>query len=291
MKLSGVHTPIVTPFHQDGSIDYRSLEKVIEFQLKNGASGIIPGGSTGEFYAMTPEERHDLNAFVKNAVGNRAVLIAGANATTTEDVISYCQDAENLGYDGVMLAPPYYSLPAPDELLKHFKLVLENMGLPLVLYNFPGRAGVEIGYDVLDGLADHPQLVAIKESSGDLSRVITIRNDYQGSIQLVCGSDDQAYDYFAWGVEAWIAGGANAAPAEHSAIIDAAVQGNLLEARDHMDKLMPYLLNIESGKYVQKVKYAMELAGVPCGPTRAPMMALSEVEKASVQADFSVMKE
>ncbi|MBT4888002.1 MAG: dihydrodipicolinate synthase family protein [Rhodospirillales bacterium] len=290
MKLSGVHSPIVTPFTADGKIDFNTLEAVIEFQLQCGVTGILPGGSTGEFYAMTPTERHDLNSFVKDAVGNRAVLIAGANATTTQDVIGYCRDAEKLGYEAVMLAPPYYSLPAQDEVLKHFQMVLDAMGLPLVLYNFPARAGVEVGYDVLDGLADHPQVIAIKESSGDLSRIPGILERYAGRIQLVCGADDQAYDYFAKGVDAWIAGGANSAPAEHVAVLEAAVAGDLPKSRAAMDKLLPFIENIEGGKYVQKVKYAMELAGVPCGATRAPMMALNDSEKSSVQADFNAMK-
>ncbi len=290
MQLSGVHTPVVTPFDASNEIDYDMLASVIEFQLDNGISGIMPGGSTGEFYALSPAERHTLTRFVKEAVGDRALLTAGCNATTTADVIAYSQEAQDMGYDAILLAPPFYSLPTQDDLLVHFQMVLDAMDLPLVLYNYPGRAGVEIGYEVMDGLADHPRVVAIKESSGDISRLYEIQKRYKNRIQLVAGSDDQAYDYFAWGVSAWVGGGANVAPAEHCAVLNAAVAGDLPGSREAMGKLMALLQNMESGKYNQKAKYGLELAGYDCGPTRPPLMPLSDEEKATFKADFDSMK-
>lgn len=290
MELKGVHTPVVTPFDANNEIDYDMLGRVIEFQLDNGISGIIPGGSTGEFYALSPDERHGLARFVKESVGGRAVLTAGCNATTTADVIDYAKSAEDMGYDAILLAPPFYSLPSQPDLLQHFRMVLEKTGLPLVLYNYPGRAGVEIGYDVMDGLADHPRVIAIKESSGDISRVYEIQKRYAGRIQLVAGSDDQAYDYFAWGVTAWIAGAANVAPGEHCAVLNAAVAGDLSASRTAMLKIMRLLQNMESGGYNQKAKYGLQLAGYDCGVTRAPLMPLSDEEKAVYRADYDFMK-
>jgi len=291
MEFSGVHTPIVTPFDQGGGIDYTTLEALINFQLDNGVTGILPGGSTGEFYAMAPEERHALNRFVKECAGGRAVLTAGTNATTTADVISYSKSAQDMGYDAIMLAPPYYSLPEQDDLLKHFLAVLDAIEIPLVLYNFPGRAGVEISYDVLDGLADHPGVAAIKESSGDINRLHGILGRYAGRIQLICGADDQAFEYFAWGVSAWICGAANPAPAENVAVLNAATAGDLGKSRAAMETLMPLVVSLEGGKYIQKAKFGMELAGLPCGPTRAPLLELSATEKAEFKAVFEGIKE
>lgn len=290
MEFTGVHTPIVTPFNSEGGIDYETLEKLIAFQIDNGVTGILPGGSTGEFYALSPDERHALNRFVMECTGDRAFLMAGTNATTTADVIAYSRDAQEMGYSAIMLAPPYYSLPEQDDLLKHFLAVLDAIDIPLVLYNFPGRAGVEIGYDVLDGLADHPQVAAIKESSGDITRLHGILDRYQGRIQLICGADDQAYEYFAWGVKAWICGAANPAPAENVAVLNAAVSGDLEGAKTAMETLMPLLVSLEGGKYIQKAKYGMELAGLPCGLTRAPLQELSDVEKAEFKAIYELMK-
>ena len=290
MEFSGVHTPIVTPFGADGEIDFATLEKLVNFQLENGITGILPGGSTGEFYALSPDERHALNRFVMDTANGRAVLTAGTNATTTADVIAYSKEAQDMGYTAIMLAPPYYSLPEQDEVLKHFLAVVDAIEIPLVLYNFPGRAGVEIGYDVLDGLADHPQVAAIKESSGDINRLHGIRERYAGRIQLICGADDQAYEYFAWGVSAWICGAANPAPAENVAVLNAAVSGDLVAAKAAMETLMPLVASLEGGKYIQKAKYGMELAGVPCGPTRAPLLGLSAPEKADFKAAFDSMR-
>ncbi len=290
MEFSGVHTPIVTPFGADGKIDFATLEKLINFQLDNGVTGILPGGSTGEFYALTSDERHALNRFVMDTANGRAVLTAGTNATTTADVIAYSRDAQDMGYTAIMLAPPYYSLPEQDDLLRHFLAVLDATDIPLVLYNYPGRAGVEIGYDVLDGLADHPQVAAIKESSGDINRLHGIRERYAGRIQLICGADDQAFEYFAWGVSAWICGAANPAPAENVAVLNAAVAGDPAASRAAMETLMPLVVSLEGGKYIQKAKYGMELAGVPCGPTRAPLLDLSATEKAEFKAVFEGMK-
>ncbi len=289
MELSGVHTPIVTPFDSSGAIDYDTLARLIEFQLNNGISGIIPGGSTGEFYALSADERHDLNRFVMETVGNRAILTAGTNATTTADVIAYSRDAQELGYDAIMLAPPYYSLPEQDDVLGHFRAVIDAVNIPLILYNFPGRAGVEIGYDVLDGLADHPQVIAIKESSGDINRMHDIAPRYAGRIQLVCGCDDQAFEYFAWGVTAWICGAANPAPAQNVAVLEAAVNGDQAASRDAMTKIMPLVQSLEGGKYIQKAKYGMELAGIACGNTRAPLGELSTAEKADFKAIYDAM--
>jgi len=290
MEFTGVHTPIVTPFDNEGAIDYETLERLINFQLDNGVTGILPGGSTGEFYALSADERHALNRFVKECVGDRAVLTAGTNATTTADVVAYSKSAHELGYDAIMLAPPFYSLPEQDDLLKHFLTVLESVDLPLVLYNFPGRAGVEISYDVLDGLADHPQVAAIKESSGDITRLHGILDRYDGRIQLVCGADDQAFEYFAWGVKAWICGAANPAPAENVAVLNAAVAGDQIGSRVAMEKLMPLVESLEGGKYIQKAKFGMELAGLPCGAPRAPLLELSDSEKAEFKAVFENMK-
>lgn len=288
MQLRGVLTPIVTPFDRDGAIDWAALERLVDFQLDAGITGLIPGGSTGEFYALTPDERDALNRFVMERARGRCTLIAGANATSTADVIAYGRAAAEQGFDAIMLAPPYYSLPSQDDLLRHFEMVLDAVEVPLVLYNFPARAGVEIGYSVLDGLADHPRVVAIKESSGDIARLYGVRQRYAGRLQLVCGSDDQAFDYFAWGVEAWIAGGANPAPAGHVAVLSAALDGRWDDARAAMDRLMPLLQDMEAGKYNQKAKYGLELAGVPCGETRPPLMPLSAREKAAFAELFQL---
>jgi len=288
MEFEGVHTPIITPFDGADAIDLGALERLIEFQLDAGVAGLIPAGSTGEFYALTEHERLNLLRFVAERAKGRCVLTAGANAATTSEVIRFARAAGEYGYDAIMLAPPYYSLPAQDELLAHFRAVLKSVDIPIVLYNFPARAGVEIGYQVLDGLAEEKNIVAIKESSGDINRLYAIRQRYQGRIQLVCGGDDQAFDYVAWGTKAWICGAANVAPAQHVSLWNDGCRGDFEASRRTMERVMPLVQSMEGGKYIQKAKYGVELAGLPAGHARAPLLPLSRQEKAEFAAVFEI---
>ncbi len=279
MRLRGVYTPIVTPFDSNDNVDYAVLEQVIDHVIDGGVAGVIPCGTTGEYYALNTKERSDVMKFVQKAVGDRAELIAGTNSTATRDIIAFNQMAKDLGYKAVMLAPPFYSLPTQDELHQHFNMLLDAVDIPIVLYNFPARAGVEIGMDVLLQLAAHENVIGVKESSGDFARFLQMISDITDHSQIVAGSDDQAFDYFAWGVQSWIAGASSVAPRQHVDVLEAALNGDLIQSRECMRKILPLLQNMESGKYNQKAKYGCELAGIAVGTTRAPLMPLSDDEK------------
>ena len=190
MDLKGILPALVTPFDAKGDTDFRTLERLIEHHLARGVHGFVPMGSTGEYYAMSDQERWDVLSCVKEVVGTRGLLVAGTNAGSTRDVIRHTEAAKKLGYDAVLLPPPYYSLPSQQELLTHYNTVLDAVDVEIVLYNFPLRAGVEIGFDVLDALAGNPRVIGIKESSGNLLRALEINQRYAGDYQLSCGSDD-----------------------------------------------------------------------------------------------------
>jgi 4-hydroxy-tetrahydrodipicolinate synthase len=147
--------------------------------------------------------------------------------------------------------------------------------LPVVLYNYPARAGIEFGFEALDALADNPDIIAIKESSGDFSRFLALKHRYEGRITVMCGSDDQCFDYMAWGVRSWLAGTANVLPAQHSAFTATALSGNTDLARRQYAALLPWIQHMEAGSYNQKVKAGLRHLGVDCGPVRRPLMALS----------------
>ncbi len=290
MKLTGVYAPIVTPFDEQENIHYGALQQLIDFVLANGVVGLIPAGTTGEVYALQAEERLELFRFVKDYAGERAVLIAGVNTGSTREVIRFSQAAEQLGYQGVMAAVPPYSRPNQRELLEHYRAVANSISIPVLLYNFPWRAGSEIGYEVLDGLANQPNVIGIKEASSDMSRVYEMRLRYGDRYQIVCGSDDQALDYFLWGSVCWIAGGASCAPRQHVEVIQAALAGDFATARAHMDKLMPFLRHIESGNYTQKVKTGCQLLGIPVGNPRRPLLPLTDQERAHFERVFRAIQ-
>ncbi|GJQ38540.1 MAG: 4-hydroxy-tetrahydrodipicolinate synthase [Anaerolineaceae bacterium] len=286
MRLQGIYAPIVTPFHADESINYPVLEQLIEYLIQNKISGLVPGGTTGEVYAWSDQERLDIFQFVKDKVNGRVALIAGTNSGATRDVIRYSQAAERMGYDALMVAVPPYSRPSQRELLAHYEAVARAVKIPIVLYNFPWRAGTEVGFDVMDGLTKYDHVVGIKEASSDMSRVYAMRARYGDRYQIVCGSDDQALDYFLWGATAWIGGAASCAPRQHADVLEAALAGDFVSARARMDKLMPLLRSVESGSYLQKVKLGCELLGIPVGAPRLPLLPLADDDRAEFEKIF-----
>ena len=288
MNLKGIYAPIVTPFNADESINYPVLEQLIEYLIANKIAGLVPGGTTGEVYAFTEAERLEIFKFVKEKVNGRATLIAGTNSGATRDVIRYSQIAEGMGYDALMVAVPPYSRPNQSELLAHYESVAKAVKIPIVLYNFPWRAGTEVGYEVMDGLTKYDHIIGIKEASGDMSRVYEFRLRYGDRYQMICGSDDQALDYFLWGTTSWIGGAASCAPLQHLQVLEAALANDFVTARTHMSKLLPMLRNMESGGYTQKVKLGCEMMGIPVGGPRQPLLPITDVDRVAFEQVFKL---
>jgi len=286
-QLTGILPALVTPFDPSGAVDHDTLASIIEHQLKAGVRGFVPLGSTGEYYALTNEERRQVLATVKNVVGDRGLLIAGANGSCTREVLEQVRQTVEAGYENLLIAPPYYALPSQEELIHHYRTILEAFpGINLVLYNYPVRTNVEVGFGVLDALRDHPRVIAIKESSGNLLRAIQIGENYQGQYQLSCGSDDQALDFFLWGATSWICGPANCFPDQVVDFYNKFSTGDLKGAQAVMRRLFPVMASLESGKFVQKVKYGCELAGFKTGNAREPLLPLTDAEKAEFRKIF-----
>ncbi len=287
MKLEGVITALVTPFDAKENVDFDALGRLIEAQLAAGVKGFVPLGSTGEYYAMDSAEKASVLKFVKEAVGTRAQLIAGGNAGSTREVIQNVRKAKELGYEAVLLAPPYYSLPSQPELTAHYQAILDAVDVELILYNYPPRVGVEVGFEVMDAFRKNKRVIGVKESSGSLARAIDIRMRYGDDYQLSCGSDDVALDFLLWGATSWICGPANCFPKQAVDIVSAHAAGDLARAKAVMGKMYGAMASLESGKFVQKVKYGCELAGIKCGLTRMPLLPLTDDEK----RDFRVVYE
>jgi len=281
MKFEGILTVTLTPFDGDGAVDFDAYERLIEFVLGKGVHCIIPCGTTGEYYALSGDERRQVMSFVAERVDGRAKLLAGTNATTTREVIDLSRHAKEAGYAGVMLAAPYYSLPTSEELATHFKAVAEATEMPILLYNFPARTGVDLGPELLEALRPVDQVIGIKESSGSIARLHELLVNFADRYEIVCGADDQALEYFLWGSESWVAGASNFLPAEHVALYDTCVRKRDAEGGlKIMRKLLPlFMLMEQGGKYIQFCKYGCELAGVPAGGTRAPLTPLSSAER------------
>jgi 4-hydroxy-tetrahydrodipicolinate synthase len=274
MNIEGVYVPVVTPFDANDAVDPVVLGRVVEHCLSAGIQGLVPAGTTGEYYALSNEERLQVFSLTRDFAQGRAHLVAGCNAGSTKQSIVFANAARELGYDAVMLAAPPTSLPSQRELASHFEAVAAGGGLPVILYNYPARAGVEIGFDCLDAVADNPAIIAIKESSSDFSRFLAMRGRYADRLTIMCGSDDQAVDYFAWGVRSWLAGTANALPRHHVAVMNKANGGDIAGARALFEAMLPWVQACESGFYNQKAKLALLQQGIDCGPVRAPLLPM-----------------
>ncbi|ART82549.1 dihydrodipicolinate synthase family protein [Oceanisphaera profunda] len=279
MKIQGVMVPVVTPFNQDGHIDYPALAALLAHQLSVGVSGIVACGTTGEYYALSQTERRELMAFIAQEVGDKALLIAGVNDTHSAGSIAKALEAKELGYQALMLAPPIYCLPEQDEIITHYQTVSREAGMPIIMYNFPARSGVEISLDAIKVLAKDPNIVGIKESSGDFTRAVTLLNMGLKDFEVVCGSDDQGADYLFWGSRSWIGGGANYLAADHVNMIEAAKADDWQQVRSIMARILPVLQNMESGGYNQKSKLGCGHIGYPVGPVRAPLSPVSKQDE------------
>ena len=279
IDIDGILVPIVTPFHADGSINYPVLETLIERLLQAGVQGIVACGSTGEYYALNEAEREDFLAFVSQTVGERARLIAGVNDTHPAGSIMRSERAKAWNYQGLMLSPPIYCLPSQREIVTHYQTVSAELEMPIIMYNFPARSGVEIGIEAVKILSRDPCIVGIKESSGDFSRALALMNLEYENFQVVCGSDDQAADYLFWGVRSWIAGAANYLPEAHLEMMAAARENDFLEVRRIMQQILPVIQNMESSEYNQKAKLGCQRRGIAVGEVRAPLQPVSETDK------------
>jgi len=290
--FQGIMSVVATPFDRGGAIAFDILGKHVDFLIANGVHWIIPGGTTGEYYAQTVEERKQVLAYVAERAGKKVKLGAGTNSARPAETVELSSYAKSLGYETLMLAAPFYSLPGTQELADHFRFVAANTALPIILYNFPARTGVDMNREFLEKIADVKAICAIKESSGSFARMLEHVVHFDGRIQRVCGADDQAVDSFLWGARSWIAGASNFLPAEHVALYEACVvRKDFVQGQKLMHTMLPMFYLLENGgKYIQYVKYGCELAGIPVGSPRQPLQPLSEGEKADFRRLYDQLK-
>jgi 4-hydroxy-tetrahydrodipicolinate synthase len=291
VKFEGIYTPAVTPFTASGEIDRDAFVAVLESLVKAGVHGIIVGGSTGEYYAQTPDERQALAAFAKDIIKKRTALIIGTGATRTEDSVAYARHAREIGADAILVASPPYALPTERENAVHALTIDRAANLPIMLYNYPARTGVMMGEAFLSRVGRSKNFQAIKESSGDINRVHLLARDFP-HIEMSCGMDDQALEFFAWGSKSWVCGGSNFLPKEHIALYQACVkEKNFDKGRAIMRALLPLMAVLEGGgKFVQCIKHGCEIEGLTVGDVRAPLRPMNSEEKRGLQTVVTNLK-
>jgi len=287
MQLEGVFVALVTPMTADQEIDCRTLASLVEYLIeKCGVHGLVPLGSTGEYYSLDGAEREAVAKTTIDAAAGRVPVFVGTNAGSTREVVKLSLQAQSLGADGVMLAAPYYSLPTADELFEHFRTVDRALSIPIMLYNYPARTGVDMTPSMIERLAELKNVRYVKESTGDATRVAEIVRRCGDRIAVFCGCDTLALDSLFLGAVGWVGGVANVLPKEHVKLFQLAHrEANVAAARQLFYKLLPALSLFEnSGKYTQFVKAGCELTGHPVGPPRQPLLLASPSEIEQLRA-------
>ncbi|MGJ7517080.1 dihydrodipicolinate synthase family protein [Pseudomonas baetica] len=290
MKFEGIYTPAITPLTANGEIDKAAFADVLEYLIDSKVHGIIIGGSTGEYYAHTAQERIALATQAKDVIGGRLPLVIGTGAIRTEDSVEYATAARAIKADAILVGSPPYALPTEKENAIHALTVDRAADLPIMLYNYPARMGVSMGEEYFAAVSESKNIVAIKESSGDMAQVHRLARNYP-NISLSCGWDDQALEFFAWGARSWVCAGSNFIPREHVALYEACVvEKDFDKGRKIMSAFMPLMDFLESGKFVQSIKYGCELNGLRTGSVRSPLQPLYEHEKQALKDIIATLK-
>lgn len=290
MQFDGIYTPLVTPYHDDFTLNEAALEATVEHLIGAGVHGIIVAGTTGEYYAQSPEERIEMMRRARRLIGNRVPMIVGTGAMRTEDSILYAKAAVDAGADALLIATPPYAYPTGREIALHALAVDRAANLPVMLYNYPGRMSVNMDAECLDRLGRSPNFCAIKESSGDPDRLHMLARDYP-HIALSCGMDDQALEFFAWGAKSWVCAGSNFAPDAHIALWRACrVEGNFTKGRAIMSAMLPLMRVLEQGgAFIQCIKHGLTMRGIEAGPPRRPLQPLNKDQKRELEEVIRTM--
>ncbi|WP_175253788.1 dihydrodipicolinate synthase family protein [Pseudomonas sp. BMW13] len=291
MRFEGIYTPVITPFREDFSIDFDAYMASIDYLIEAGVHGVVVGGTTGEYYVESHDERVRLLEIAVARCAGRVPVIFGTGSIDPNESIRLARAAAEYKADAILVATPPYSLPTEHEVAQHVLAVDRAANLPVMLYNYPARMGTVMGEACLDEVLASPNIRSIKESSGDINRLHLLMQKYP-DLQTSCGMDDQALEYFAWGARSWVCAGSNFLAEEHIALYDACVvEGNFDKGRRIMGAMMPLMSVLEQGgKFIQSVKHGVTLAGRFAGVTRKPLLGLDEAEQQQLETVIRTLK-
>lgn len=274
-RFRGVFAVSITPFDTRGEVDEPALRRHVRWLLDEGhVHGMIPNGSTGEFAFLSEAERRRVAQVVMDEVRGQVPVLIGAAACSTRETVAQAQFAQSIGAQGVMVIPPYYGHLSQAEIFAHFDTLAQAIDIPIMLYNNPGAAGSDILPETVARLAERPNIVAIKESTGIMQRVNEIQRLCGERIQALCGCDTLPLEMFLVGVEGWVAAPSNTVPSQCVALYELAVEKkDLPAARALYDRLLPLFALFEgSGQYVQLNKAALTMLGHAVGIPRPPLL-------------------
>ena len=288
--FEGAHTALVTPF-RNNRLDEAAFTQLIEEQIANGITGIVPVGTTGESPTLDHAEHHRVIELAVKVAAGRCKVIAGTGSNSTIEAISLTHEAERAGADAALLVVPYYNKPSQEGIFRHFSAVAEATKLPLVLYSIPGRAGVEIGVETTRRLAVAcPNIVAMKEAGGSVDRVSQLRQALPATFEILSGDDALTLPFIAAGAVGVISVASNIIPREVSDLVKAALRGTPTEALALHERWYPLFRDLFVETNPVPIKTALAMQGRMSAEVRLPLCELSEENTRKLRATLASLK-
>lgn len=290
LNLRGAMTALVTPFAEDGGLDVAALEALTRWQVERGIHGLVPCGTTGEGATLTDDEhRRVIETVVRTAAG-RVPVLAGCGSNDTRRTVVAARRAAEAGADALLVVSPYYNKPNRSGMIRHYEEVAGATGLPLVVYNVPGRTGQDLGAELILELAKIPGIVAVKEASANLDQVATILAGRPQGFSVLSGDDPLVLPTIALGADGVISVVSNEAPREMARLVRAALEGDLAEARALHYRLLPLMRANFLESNPVPVKTVLELMGRCAGHLRAPLGPPSAATRKRLEAVLATVR-
>lgn len=275
IKIRGIIPPMITPFDQEERVDCKALQKMTNFLLEAGVHGVFPLGSTGEGYALGFDEKREVIETVLEATNKRVPVYAGTGAITTKESIKLTKMATELGVDALSVITPYFISPNQEELFEHYRAIAASTDLPIILYNNPGRTGVDLSTDLIVKLSEIENIVGIKDSSGDMTKAAEIIRRTKGNFAVLAGRDTLIYGFLAYGGHGSVAATANIVPKLVVSIYELFQKGEYQAALEAQFKLAPLRMAFSLGSFPVIMKEGLKLRGIEVGSTLPPIKPLT----------------
>ncbi len=289
-KFQGTGTAIVTPFKKDGSLDEKSLRRLVDFQIKGDVEAIIAVGTTGESPTLSNEEHHRVFEIIIEQARGRAKVFAGTGSNSTEEAIEHTKVAQSMGADAALVVGPYYNKPTQEGYFQHYRAIGEAVDIPIIVYNVPGRTGGNIEAATTLRMAEEiPNVVAVKEASGNMAQIMEIARNKPEKLSLLSGDDALTLPMMALGGDGCISVVANETPKDFSDMVRYCLKGKWDKALKFHNKLLP-LMNIN---FVEAnpipVKAAVAMMGMIEEVYRLPLVPISEKNREKLKAILAVL--
>ncbi|MCM3638602.1 4-hydroxy-tetrahydrodipicolinate synthase [Sporosarcina luteola] len=291
MNFGQIVTAMVTPFDANGEIDFEATRNLIDHLIANGSDSLVVSGTTGESPTLTSEEKVKLFKFTVDVVNGRVPVIAGTGSNNTRESIELTMLAEDVGVDAIMLVSPYYNNPCQEGIYQHFTTIAATTSLPIMLYNVPGRTVVNIDVDTVVRLSKIPNIVSIKEASGNLEAMAKIIEQTPPSFSLYSGDDALTLPVLSIGGTGVVSVSSHVLGNEMQTMIRNFKIGNTVEAASNHRRLVPMMKALFAAPNPSPVKAALNLIGIPVGGVRLPMIPLNEEQQLSLQQALSMYEE